>query len=205
MSRHPGIGLAALEPVLVLALAACTATDDVRPTQPNSGNTSTTSGSTTAPAPSTTGTGDFEIVVAHPKQADETTRCDVIVPAADVGAATGATAKLREPITYGCEYVLTNADGKYAGRVVAAFYGAPPLPSADRPTTVTILFGNTAVQEQLRDERESCSFMVVLDSQNPWERTGAVLEVHGSIETGVDPCQAVRALVEKGFARLPDA
>jgi hypothetical protein len=179
MRRYLGIGL------VVLAVSAC------------GGETSP------PPPPPPTTPSVIETVVAQPKYVDVKTRCAEFISPDEVGAATHADATVgRDEGAYGCSYTLTRSDGNPAGRLTIAL-GLRPPPTKGLPVVVTSLSGNTAIEQ--RGNPGECDFWVVIDGSLPPGAAGAVLWVNVNLETDVDACRAAREVVEKSFARLPDA
>jgi hypothetical protein len=156
----------------------------------------------TPPPPPPTTPSVINTVVAQPKHVDEKTRCAEFISPAEVGRATHAEATVgRDEGRYGCDYALTKSDGYDGGHLTIALGFRPP-PANGLPVVVTSVSGNTAIEQ---GNREACDFWVVLDASLPSSAAGAVLWVSAFLQTDVDPCHAARELVEKGFARLPDA
>jgi hypothetical protein len=178
MRRYLGIGL------VVLAASAC-------------------SGQTPPPPPPTT-PPVIEKVVAHPKHVDEKTRCAEFISPNEVGTATHADATVGEDDGgFTCSFRLTRSDGTPAGHVSISL-GFRPAPIKDYPVEVTSLSGNTAIEQRM--DPRTCDFWVFIDGNRPSSAAGAVLWIIvARLATDVDACRAARDVVEKSFARLPDA
>lgn len=145
----------------------------------------------------------IKTVVAHPKHVDAKTRCADFISEDEVSAAVHADATVgRDEGAYGCSYTLTGPDG-YTGSRLNIVLGPRPDPTKGSPVVVTSVSGNTAIEQ--RGSPEQCDFWVFLDPSLPSDAEGAVLWVSAYLTTGVDACRAARRLVEKSFARLPDA
>jgi hypothetical protein len=180
MRRHLGIILAAL----AVVLSACT--DEAPP----------------PPGPVITTPPVIETVVAHPKYVDEKTRCTDFIWPDEVSAATGTLAKLRSDAAFGCDYNLTRSDGKRGGELIISLC-CRIGPSGGLPVVATTVSGNTAIEQ--RGNPGVCDFWVIIDGSLPPGAMGGILWIQADLETDADACRAARELVEKAFARLPDA